>query len=61
MFACVHSVQKEDWWPVGKTIATHTNFFSIQQEHNGIVLPNNQIVATTYAHLTDADEEGIKN
>ena len=39
----------------------HTNFFFAQQEHNGIILPNNQIIATTYAHLTDTDERGIKN
>ena len=61
MFACVHLVQEEGWQPVGETITTHTSFFSTQQEHNGIVLPNNQIVAITYAHFIDTDEGGIRN
>jgi len=61
MFIYIHSVQEEDWWPVGKTITTHTSFFSTQQEHNGIVLPNNQIVVTTHAYFTDADKRGIRN
>jgi len=61
MFVQVHSAQEEGWWPVGKTIVTHTNFFSAQQEHNGIISPNNQIVAIMCAHLTDTDEGGIRN
>jgi len=61
MFIYIHSTYKKGWRPVGNTIATHTNFFSTQQEHNGIVLPDNQIVITTYACLIDADEKGIRN
>ena len=61
MFTCIHLAQEEGWQPVREVITTHTSFFSAQQEHNGIVSPNNQIIATTLAHLTDADERGIRN
>ena len=61
MFTCVHLAQEKGWQLIGKTITTHTSFFSTQQEHNGIVLPNNQIVATTYAHFTDTNKGGIRN
>ena len=53
--------KKKNWQPVGDAITTHTNFFFAQQEHNGIVSPNYQIVVTTYACLIDVDERGIKN
>ena len=61
MFACIYLAQEEGWQLVSKTITTHTNFFSAQQEHNSIVSPNNQIVVTTYAHFMDTDEGGIRN
>ena len=61
MFACVHSAQEEDWWPVNKAITTHTSFFSTQQEYNSIVSPNDQIIVTTCARFTDTDEGGIRN
>jgi len=61
MFAYIHSAQKEGWQPVSKTIITHTSFFSVQQEYNGIVLPNDQIVVTTYVHFIDTNKGGIRN
>ena len=61
MFTYVHSAQEEGWQLVRETIAIHTSFFSTQQEHNSIVLPNNQIVMMTYACLIDADKRGIRN
>ena len=61
MFAHIHLAQKEGWWPVDETIIIYTNFFSTQWEHDSIVLPNNQIIATTHAYFTDTDEGGIKN
>ena len=60
MFTYIHSAQKEGWWLVSKAIIIYTSFFSIQQEHNSIVLPNNQIAVTTYTHLIDTDKGGIK-
>ena len=61
MFTYIHLAQEEGWWPVNKTIAIHTSFFSIQQEHNSIVSPNNQIIIITYAYFTDTDKGGIRN
>ena len=61
MFTCIYLAQEEGWQLVSKTIATHTNFFSAQQEYDGIVLPNNQIVVMTYMCLTDTDKGGIRN
>ena len=61
MFAHIHSVQEEGWWLIDETITTHTSFFSAQQEYNSIVLPNDQIIATTYVRFMDTDEGGIRN
>ena len=47
MFTYIHLVQEEGWQPVDEIIITHTSFFSTQQEYNGIVSPNDQIVAMT--------------
>ena len=61
MFTYIHSAQKEGWQLVGEAIITHTNFFLAQQEQKGITSPSDQIIATTHAHLKDADKRGIKN
>jgi len=61
MFACIHLAQKEGWWLINKTIATHTSFFFAQQKHNSIISPNNQIIVTTHAHFIDTDKGGIRN
>ena len=52
MFTHMHSTQKENWWPKGVAIATHTNFFPSQQEHNNIILPNKRIIVTTLPQHT---------
>ena len=60
-FVCIHSAQKKDWQLVKKVITIHINFFSAQQEQEGITLSSNQIIMTTHACLRDANERGIRN
>ena len=47
MFAYIHSTHEEGWRPVGAAIVTHTNFFSSQQEHEGITLFSKRMTVTT--------------
>ena len=50
MFAHVHSMQEEGWHPVREAMTTHTNFFSLQQEHKGITLLSNRMVVISLLH-----------
>ena len=61
MFACIHSTHKESWRPVGTAIVTHTNFFSLQQEHEGMILLNKRITVTSLLQWSEAEDliEGI--
>jgi len=63
MFDLVHSTQEEGWRPEGAAIATHTNFFSSQREHEGMISPGERIVDTTRARRSDAEDltAGIRN
>jgi len=56
MFTYIHSTHKEDWQPVGATIVTHTNFFSIQQEHKGITSLNKRMTVTSLLHQSKAED-----
>ena len=47
MFDLVHLKQEKGWQLNRATIATHTNFFLVQQEHIGIISPNKRITATS--------------
>jgi len=56
MFACIHSTQEDSWQPVRATIATHTNAFSTQQEHNSITSPNKRITVTSLLQQSKAED-----
>ena len=47
MFTYVHSTQEDGWRPVKAAIVTHTNFFSTQQEQEGITLLNERMTVTS--------------
>ena len=46
MFDLIHLTQEEGWQLKGAVIITQTNFFSVQQEHIGIILLSKRITAT---------------
>ena len=54
MFTCIYSTQKKGWRPVRKTIATHTNSFSKQQEHKGMISLSDRIIITSLLHQLNA-------
>jgi len=56
MFACIHSMQEEGWQPVRATIATHTNFFSSQQEHEGITSLSKRMTVTSLLQQSKAED-----
>ena len=47
MFTYIHSAHEEGWQPVGTVIITHTNFFSAQQEQEGMISPSKRITKIT--------------
>ena len=56
MFACIHLTQKKGWQPVKEIIATHTNFFSSQQKHKGMISLSKKMTVTSLLHQLDADD-----
>jgi len=56
MFTCIHSTQEEGWRPVGETIMTHTNFFSKQQEQEGIISLSKRITVTSLLYQLNAED-----
>ena len=56
MFTYIHLTQKEDWHLVRETIITHTNSFSKQQEHKGMISPNKRITVTSLLHQLNAED-----
>jgi len=56
MFTYVHLTQEDGWRPVKAVIATHTNFFSEQQEHKGMISLNNKMTVTSLLHQLDAED-----
>ena len=55
MFTYIHSTQKESWHPVREVIATHTNSFSEQQAHKGMILFSNRMTVTSLLHQLNAE------
>ena len=45
MFNFIHLKQEEGWRLDRDAIITHTNFFSVQREHIGIITPSDSITA----------------
>ena len=56
MFAHIHLMQEEGWCPVGETITTHTNSFSEQQEHKGMISLNNRMTVTSLLCQLNAED-----
>jgi len=56
MFTCVHLTHEEGWWPVGTVIATHTNFFSLQWEHDSIISPNKRMIVISLLQQLEAED-----
>ena len=56
MFTCIHLTQEESWQPIGAVIATHTNFFSTQQEYEGITSPSKRMTVTSLLHQSEAED-----
>ena len=56
MFTYVHLTHEEGQQPVGAAIATHTNFFSSQQEHKGITSPNKRMTVTSLLQQSEAED-----
>ena len=49
----VHLKQNEGWQLDGAAIVIYTNFFLVQQEYVGIILPNKRITATSLEWCTE--------
>jgi len=56
MFTYIHSTQEEGWQPAETAIATYTNFFSSQQEHNSITSPNKRMTVTSLLQQSKAED-----
>ena len=56
MFTHIHLIQKESWRLVRETIATHTNFFSEQQEQDSMISLSKKITVTSLLHQPDAED-----
>ena len=63
MFDLVHLTQKEGWQLNRAAIAIQTNFFSIQQEQEGIISLSKRITAVIRARRLDTKDlmEDIRN
>ena len=54
MFIYVHLTQEKNWHLVKAAITTHTNSFSKQQEHKGMISPNDKMIVTSLLHQPNA-------
>ena len=56
MFNLVHLTQKKDWRLKEAAIITQTNFFSLQQEQEGMISPKERITAITQVRRSDVED-----
>ena len=66
IFNLVYLKQEKGWQLDRAAIIIHTNFFLVQQEYIGMILPNKRIITISlkqYAERSDVEDliRGIKN